>query len=85
MSIHRADSHADSRIDQRVDQLGQGPSEGLAGGLAGFPLQAASWAGAGGGESPLDPVEAYFECITTCSLDDGECVTSCTEILRQHS
>ncbi|WP_087067933.1 hypothetical protein [Cyanobium sp. NIES-981] len=32
-----------------------------------------------------DPVEAYFECITTCSIDDGECVTTCTEILRQHS
>jgi hypothetical protein len=30
-----------------------------------------------------DPVEAYFECITTCSLDDGECITECTEILRQ--
>ena len=30
----------------------------------------------------LDPVDAYFECITTCSLDDGECVTLCTEILR---
>jgi hypothetical protein len=30
-----------------------------------------------------DAVEAYFECITTCSLDDGECITSCTEILRE--
>jgi hypothetical protein len=38
-----------------------------------------------GAESVVDPVEAYFECITTCSLDDGECVTSCTEILRQQS
>lgn len=34
-------------------------------------------------EPHRDPVEAYFECITTCSLDDGECVTSCTEILRE--
>jgi hypothetical protein len=33
----------------------------------------------------MDPVEAYFECITTCSLDDGDCVTTCTEILRQNS
>ena len=32
-----------------------------------------------------DPVEAYFECITTCSVDDGDCVTTCTEILREHS
>jgi len=30
-----------------------------------------------------DPMDAYFECITTCSLDDGECMTSCTEVLRQ--
>jgi len=33
---------------------------------------------------PIDPVEAYFECITTCSLDDGDCITTCTEVLRQH-
>jgi len=33
----------------------------------------------------IDPMEVYFECITTCSLDDGECITSCTEVLRQHS
>lgn len=30
-----------------------------------------------------DPVEAYFSCITTCSLDDGECVTRCVEELRE--
>ena len=30
-----------------------------------------------------DPIEAYFECITQCSLDDGECVTVCTTILRE--
>ncbi len=33
--------------------------------------------------SDHDPVEAYFECITTCSIDDGECVTTCTELLRE--
>lgn len=32
-----------------------------------------------------DPVEAYFECISQCSLDDGECVTVCTTILREKS
>ncbi len=32
-----------------------------------------------------DPIEAYFECITQCSLDDGECVTVCTTILREMS
>ena len=31
----------------------------------------------------IDPMEVYFECITTCSLDDGECITSCTEVLRE--
>jgi hypothetical protein len=34
-------------------------------------------------DSSADPVEAYFECITQCSLDDGECVTVCTTILRE--
>ena len=52
--------------------------------------QGVGWSGLMGGAGPAetvhhDPVEAYFECITTCSLDDGECVTTCTEILRQHS
>mgnify|MGYP006288476303 CR=1 FL=1 len=31
----------------------------------------------------LDPVETYFECITACSIDDGECVTQCVEVLRE--
>ncbi len=32
---------------------------------------------------PGDPVEEYFACITSCSLDDGECITVCTEQLRE--
>ncbi len=32
-----------------------------------------------------DAVEAYFECISTCSLDDAECITVCTEVLRDNS
>lgn len=32
-----------------------------------------------------DAMETYFECITTCSLDDGECVTHCVEELRERS
>ncbi len=32
-----------------------------------------------------EAAETYFECITTCSLDDGECVTLCVEELRQLS
>ena len=30
-----------------------------------------------------DAVETYFECITTCSLDDGECITKCVDDLRE--
>ncbi|MEB3322866.1 MAG: hypothetical protein VKI81_08575 [Synechococcaceae cyanobacterium] len=30
-----------------------------------------------------DAMDAYFECITTCSLEDGECVTRCVEELRE--
>jgi hypothetical protein len=29
-------------------------------------------------------MEAYFQCITTCSLEDGECVTRCVEELREN-
>ena len=29
-----------------------------------------------------DAVDTYFECITTCSIDDGECVTRCVEQLK---
>jgi hypothetical protein len=35
------------------------------------------------GVTGLDPVETYFECITACSIDDGECVTQCVEVLRE--
>lgn len=37
----------------------------------------------GSGPWDDDPVERYFACITTCSLDDGECITICTEQLRE--
>jgi hypothetical protein len=33
----------------------------------------------------VDAVETYFECITSCSLDDAECITVCTEVLRDNS
>ncbi|WP_411869696.1 hypothetical protein [Vulcanococcus limneticus] len=32
-----------------------------------------------------DAVSTYFECITSCSIDDGECVTRCVEILREEA
>ena len=34
-------------------------------------------------QEPIDAMEVYFECITTCSLEDGECVTRCVEELRE--
>lgn len=45
----------------RADQLGQHSVEWP----AALGLQRAGFAG--GGDTPPDPVEAYFECITTCS------------------
>ena len=30
-----------------------------------------------------DAMEAYFTCITTCSLDDGSCITQCVEDFRE--
>ncbi len=35
------------------------------------------------GPNGHDQVDTYFECITACSLDDGECVTRCVETLRE--
>ena len=29
-----------------------------------------------------DPVENYFECISSCDISDGTCVSRCVEILR---
>ena len=37
------------------------------------------------GDSSVDAVDAYFECITTCSLDDQECITVCTTVLRDQN
>ena len=33
-------------------------------------------------EQTWDAMETYFQCITTCSLDDGDCITHCVEQLR---
>ena len=30
-----------------------------------------------------DPVESYFECISTCDITDGICISKCVEILRE--
>ena len=29
-----------------------------------------------------DPVEIYFECISSCDIDDGNCISQCVEILK---
>jgi len=53
--------------------------------------QTGAWDAAGASGATLlhnaiqenDSVSSYFECITECSLDDGECVTRCVEVLRE--
>ena len=29
-----------------------------------------------------DPVESYFECISSCEITDGICISQCVEILK---
>ena len=29
-----------------------------------------------------DPIESYFECISSCDLNDGICISRCVEILK---
>ena len=31
-----------------------------------------------------DPVESYFECISTCDIKDGNCISRCVEILKRN-
>ena len=31
-----------------------------------------------------DPVENYFECISSCDVRDGICISLCVEILKQN-
>ena len=31
-----------------------------------------------------DPIESYFECISTCDIKDGICISRCVEILKQN-
>ena len=32
-----------------------------------------------------DPIESYFECISTCDLQDGNCISRCVEILKENN
>ncbi len=31
-----------------------------------------------------DPVDNYFECISSCDITDGTCISKCVEILRDN-
>ena len=31
-----------------------------------------------------DPIETYFECITSCDITDGQCISKCVEILKDN-
>ena len=31
----------------------------------------------------LDPIESYFECISSCDMSDGTCISMCVEILKE--
>jgi len=31
-----------------------------------------------------DPIESYFECISTCDIKDGNCIYWCMEILKMN-
>ena len=31
-----------------------------------------------------DPIETYFECISSCDISDGTCIAKCVEILKQY-
>ncbi len=30
-----------------------------------------------------DLIESYFECIITCDIGDGNCISRCVEIIKQ--
>ena len=32
-----------------------------------------------------DPVENYFECISSCNIKDGNCISRCVEILKNEN
>ncbi len=31
-----------------------------------------------------DPIESYFECISSCDIKDGSCISRCVEILKNY-
>ncbi len=35
-------------------------------------------------EDKTDPVDEYFECVTSCDTDNKECHNECTEELKEN-
>ena len=31
-----------------------------------------------------DPIDSYFECISSCDMKDGSCISMCVEILKNY-
>ena len=31
-----------------------------------------------------DPIESYFECISTCDIKDGYCISRCVDKLKDY-
>ena len=31
-----------------------------------------------------DAIDSYFECILSCDMKDGTCISECVEILKQY-
>ncbi len=31
-----------------------------------------------------DPVESYFECLSSCDISDGICISKCVELLKNN-
>ena len=32
----------------------------------------------------FDQIDSYFECISSCDIYDGKCISKCVEILKDH-
>ena len=32
----------------------------------------------------IDKIDNYFECISSCDISDGKCLSKCVEILKDH-
>ncbi len=30
----------------------------------------------------IDPIDNYFECLASCDISDGKCISKCVEILK---